>query len=155
MVKRIITVIVSVIIMLIVSNEIYARHSSFSCVSQFSIVRNINTVNTRAEGFAFFDISDGHLLVNIDGLLTKNNEKYIISRTVKLKYKSYNTNANLYTILHIKITRDDSDNVNDKIANDLFFGEGGEGKLVFIKKVSDDMFLFGNHTFPQYGCKRR
>ncbi|WP_342665351.1 hypothetical protein [Trabulsiella guamensis] len=143
------------IIMLIVSTALYARHSSFSCISQFSIVRNINTVNTRAEGFAFFDLSDDHLLINIDGLLTQNNKKYIISRTVSVKYKSYNINANLYKILHVRMTRDDSDNVNDKIANGLLFNEGGEGKLIFIKKINDDMILFGNHTFPQYGCKRR
>ncbi|MFW0766370.1 FidL-like protein [Trabulsiella odontotermitis] len=155
MFKRIITVIVSIVIMLIVSTALYARNSSFSCISQFSIVRNINTVNTRAEGFAFFDLSDDHLLINIDGLLTQNNKKYIISRTVSVKYKSYNINANLYKILHVRMTRDDSDNVNDKIANGLLFSEGGEGKLIFIKKINDDMILFGNHTFPQYGCKRR
>ncbi|KNC90134.1 hypothetical protein GM31_23120 [Trabulsiella odontotermitis] len=146
---------VFVIIILIVSTALYARHSTFSCISQFSIVRNINTVNTRSEGLVFVDLNDEDLLINIDGLLTKNNKKYIISRTLKVKYKTYNERANLYKILHVRTTRDDSDNVNDEIANDLLFGEGTNEKLIFIKKVNGDVILFGNHTFPQYGCKRR
>ncbi|WP_238582652.1 FidL-like protein [Trabulsiella odontotermitis] len=103
----------------------------------------------------FVDLNDEDLLINIDGLLTKNNKKYIISRTLKVKYKTYNERANLYKILHVRTTRDDSDNVNDEIANDLLFGEGTNEKLIFIKKVNGDVILFGNHTFPQYGCKRR
>jgi hypothetical protein len=112
-------------------------------------------VNTRSEGLMFVDFSDEQLLINIDGLLTHNNKKYIISRTIKLHYKSYNDNANLYKTFRIQTTRDDSDNVNDEIANDLLFGGNTKEKIIYIKKVNDDVILFGNHTFPQYGCKRR
>lgn len=132
----------------------FARTPVFSCESQFSVEQNINNDNIRAEGLIFANLVDDNFLITIDGLLTHNEKKYLISRTLKMKYTAYNTNAHLYKITSVKTTRDNTDNVDDEIANSLLFGKGPDEKIIFLKKLNNNVILFGNHTFPQYGCKR-
>ena len=130
------------------------RPPVFACESQFSLTQSINSDNIQAEGLIFVHRMDEQLLVNIDGLLTHNEKKYLISRTLKMKYETYNADAYLYKIMSVKTIRDNTDNVDDEIANNLLFGKGPSDKIIFIKKINKDVILFGNHAFPQYGCKR-
>ncbi len=130
------------------------RAPVFSCESQFSVIQSINGDNIQAEGLIFAHMTDEQLLVNIDGLLTHNEKKYLISRTLKMKYETYNANANLYKIISVKTIHDNTDNVDDEIANSLLFGKGSNDKIIFLKKINKNVILFGNHAFPQYGCKR-
>ncbi len=55
------------------------RAPVFSCESQFSVIQSINGDNIQAEGLIFAHMTDEQLLVNIDGLLTHNEKKYLIS----------------------------------------------------------------------------
>lgn len=153
--KRLLFLIVIVGLALIGMIYALTRPTAFSCESQFSVLQSINEDNIRAEGLIFFNMTDDVLLINIDGLLSHNNKKYLISRTLKISYKAYNTKAYLYKITHINIQRDNTDNVDDKIAINLLFGKGPDGKLIYLNKLNNNTILFGNHTFPQYGCKRK
>ncbi|WP_336221763.1 FidL-like protein [Citrobacter amalonaticus] len=132
----------------------FARTPAFSCESQFSVVQSINNDNIHAEGVIFVNMVDDNLLINIDGFLTHNDQKFLISRTLKLKYKAYNADEHLYKITNSKTTRDNTDNVDDKISDDLLFGKNLDGKIIFLKKFNNNAILFGNHAFPQYGCKQ-
>lgn len=152
--KRILSLFACFGLLLIGAVYSFAKPPAFSCRSQFSVTQNINNDNIRAEGIIFINQKDNSLLLNIDGLLTHNDKKYLISRTLKMKYKMYNANTHLYKLMSIKTVRDSTDNVDDKIANDLLFGKGTQEKLIFLNKVNNNAILFGNHAFPQYGCKR-
>lgn len=152
--KRIIVLCICISLSLIGTVYCFARPPVFTCESQFSIIQRINNDNVRAEGLVFANLVDDNFLITLDGLLTHNDKKYIISRTLKMKYKTYNTSAHLYKITNIKTTRDNTDNVDDEIANSLLFGKGADEKIIFLKKFNNNVILFGNHTFPQYGCKR-
>lgn len=152
--KRIIALCVCIGIVLLGALFCFARTPDFSCESQFSVVQNINNDNVRAEGLMFINIVDDTLLVNVDGLVTHNDRKYLISRTLKMNYITYNASAHLYKIMSLNTTRDNTDNVDDEIAKGLLFGDGSEEKIIYLKKVNNNVILFGNHTFPQYGCKR-
>ena len=141
---------------LLLSGAIYCltRPPVFSCESQFSVIQSINSDNIRAEGLIFVHMTDEQLFVNIDGLLTHNEKKYLISRTLKMKYETYNADAHLYKIMSVKTIHDNTDNVDDEIANSLLFGKGSNDKIIFLKKINKNVILFGNHAFPKYGCKR-
>lgn len=132
----------------------FSRPPALSCQSQFSVVQTINNEDTRAEGLLFANLTDDSFLLNIDGLLTHNQKKYLISRTLHMKYQAYNAGAHLYKITSIHIVRDETDNVDDEVANSLLFSKGQGDKLIFIKSINNNVILFGNHAFPQYGCKR-
>lgn len=152
--KQAIFLLISVGLLLIGAVYCFTRPPVFSCESQFSVIQSINSDNIRAEGLIFVHMTDDQLLINIDGLLTHNEKKYLISRTLKMKYETYNANAHLYKIMSVKTIHDNTDNVDDEIANSLFFGKGPDDKIIFLKKVNNNVILFGNHVFPQYGCKR-
>ena len=152
--KQAIFLLTGVGLLLIGAVYCFTRPPVFSCESQFSVIQSINSDNIRAEGLIFVHMTDDQLLINIDGLLTHNEKKYLISRTLKMKYETYNANAHLYKIMSVKTIHDNTDNVDDEIANSLFFGKGPDDKIIFLKKVNNNVILFGNHVFPQYGCKR-
>lgn len=152
--KQAIFLLISVGLLLIGAVYCFTRPPVFSCESQFSVIQSINSDNIRAEGLIFVHMTHDQLLINIDGLLTHNEKKYLISRTLKMKYETYNANAHLYKIMSVKTIHDNTDNVDDEIANSLLFGKGPDDKIIFLKKVNNNVILFGNHVFPQYGCKR-
>lgn len=152
--KQAIFLLIGVGLLLIGAVYCFTRPPAFSCESQFSVIQSINSDNIRAEGLIFVHMTDDQLLINIDGLLTHNEKKYLISRTLKMKYETYNANAHLYKIMSVKTIHDNTDNVDDEIANSLLFGKGPDDKIIFLKKVNNNVILFGNHVFPQYGCKR-
>lgn len=152
--KRILSLLACFGLLLIGAVYSFAKTPSFTCRSQFSVAQNINNDNIRAEGIIFINLEDDRLLLNIDGLLTHNDKKYLISRTLRMKYKMYNANSHLYKLISIKTVRDSTDNIDDKIANDLLFGKGTQEKLIFLNILNNNVILFGNHAFPQYGCKR-
>ncbi|QMI06720.1 FidL-like protein [Citrobacter sp. RHB25-C09] len=152
--KRILSLLACVGLMLIGVVYCFARAPEFSCKSQFSVAQSINNDNIRAEGIIYINVVNDRLLLNIDGLLTHNDKKYLISRTMKMKYKTYNANTHLYKLMSTKTVRDSTDNVDDKIAIDLLFGKGADEKIIFLNKLNNNVILFGNHAFPQYGCKR-
>lgn len=152
--KRIILLCVCIGLSLIGTVYCFARTPVFTCGSQFSIEQRINNDNVYAEGLVFANLVDDYFLITLDGLLSHNDKKYLISRTLKMKYKTYNTSAHLYKITSIKTTRDDTDNVDDEIANNLLFGKVTGEQIFFLRKLNNNVILFGNHAFPQYGCKR-
>lgn len=51
-----------------------------------------------------------------------------------MKYETYNANAHLYKIMSVKTIHDNTDNVDDEIANSLLFGKGPNDKIIFLKK---------------------
>jgi len=157
MFKRVVQYITVTSLLLVGAVMQLTRTPTFSCEFHFQSVQNINTDELRSEGLIFVDLTDKTFLINIDGLLVHNDKKYIISRTLRMEYKTYNTNANLYKLRGFKLTRYNTDNMDNEIANGFLFGFGvtSDEKVIFIKRVNDDVILFGNHTFPQYGCKRR
>ena len=152
--KQAIFLLIGVGLLLIGAVYCFTRPPVFSCESQFSVIQSINNDNIRAEGLIFVHMTDEQLLINIDGLLTHNEKKYLISRKHKMKKETYNAKAHLYKIMSVKTIHDNTDNVDDEIANSLLFGKGPNDKIIFLKKVNNNVILFGNHVFPQYGCKR-
>lgn len=152
--RHVVLVIILIGVILIAAAVHLTSKPDFSCESQFSIVQHINADELRAEGLIFLDQQGNNLLIKVDGLLTHNDKKYIISRTLKMKYEPYNIRANLYKVVSVKTNRDNTDNINDEVTNGFMFGESPTGEIIFIKRVADDVILFGDHTFPQYGCRR-
>ncbi|HHA1763011.1 TPA: hypothetical protein ACOEME_001338 [Enterobacter cloacae subsp. dissolvens] len=127
----------------------------FSCESQFSVVQNINGKSVHAEGLIFINMANDHILMNIDGLLSHDNKNQIISRTLKIKYKKFNPSAHLYQVTSVRTLRDTTDNIDDTVAINLLFGKGPDDKIIYLNQFNNNTLLFGNHTFPQYGCKRK
>lgn len=132
----------------------FTRPSTFSCESQFSVVQNINDDTIHAEGLIFFNMSNDNIFINIDGLISHNNKNQLISRTLKIKYKPFNASAHLYQVTSVLTLRDSTDNIDDSVALNLLFGKGSDDKIIYLDKFNNNTILFGNHTFPQYGCKR-
>lgn len=143
----------------------YDSSTSFSCESEFSIVQSINNEDVHSEGIISLEMTRSNIFISIDGLLTYNDNKHIISRKLKADYKRANTGLHWYKLSKIKQSRDDSDNINENIANDLLFGTRSkdkitaekivEDKIIYLNKLNNNLLLIGNHTFPQYGCKRQ
>jgi len=154
MFKRVLFLLICLALLLLGGLYAFSRPAVFSCESQFSVVQNINSDNIRAEGMIFFSMADDTILIDIDGLISHNKKISLISRTLKIKYEPYNADAHLYKITSVKTLRDATDNVDDRIAVGLLFGKGLDGKIIYLKKFNNNVILFGNHTFPQYGCKR-
>ncbi len=143
----------------------YDSSTSFSCESDFSIVQNINNENVHSEGIISLEMTKNNIFISIDGLLTYNDNKYIISRKLKADYKRASTGLHWYKLSKIKQFKDESDNLNENIANDLLFGTRSEDKIttdkivedkiIYLNKLNNNLLLIGNHTFPQYGCRRQ
>jgi len=132
----------------------FSREPVFICETPFTITQNINNEVVRAQGVMVVNINGDKLFVKMDGLLTHQSKKYIIARTIELKYKSYNLKTDLYKVVSIDTVRDDTDNIDDGLVSGLLFGSRQEEKIIFIKRVGDSVILFGNNTFPQFGCIR-
>lgn len=98
----------------------YHAPDSFICDADFSIEQNINDVHTVSTGMLSIEASQNYLFINIDGLLTRNNDRYIISRSIQITYKAYNKAFHLYKVTAINTSRYDSDNLDDNTASDLF-----------------------------------
>lgn len=135
----------------------YTRHTAppFFCESNFSIVQKINDETILADGLITLETNGNTLFLNIDGLMTRNQKKYIISRSMQIEYKNHNSNSHFYRIKNIHISRYNADNIDDDFASDLLFSREGNTQLVYIKKLSNNMLLFGNNLFPKYGCRKR
>jgi hypothetical protein len=133
----------------------YDSSASFFCESDFSVVQNINDESIHSEGVISFEITRSTIFINIDGLLTDNDKKYIISRNIKAGYKKYNNKLHGYKLFEIKQMRDESDNINDALTNKLLFGSSSGDKIIYLNKLNNNLLLIGNHTFPQYGCRRQ
>ncbi|WP_058910642.1 hypothetical protein [Entomohabitans teleogrylli] len=129
--------------------------SSFFCESNYSVVQQINSDHIRSEGLISAELSDNALFINIDGLLIKNEKKYILSRSINVGLKKYNSSFNLYLVTSLKTSRDNSDNIPNDIAQELLFGDKSGDRIIYIDRISDDTILFGNQMFPQYGCRRK
>jgi len=134
--------------------EINAR-LSFSCESNYSIVQQINNVTIRSEGVVSAELSGSTLFIGVDGLLTNENKKYIVARSIDITIEKYNNSFHLFRAVAIRIIRHNSDNIPDDIAQQILFGEKGSDKIIYINRINDDVLLFGNQLLPQYGCKRK
>lgn len=132
----------------------FSREPDFICETPFTITQNINNEVIRAQGVMVVNINGDKLFIKMDGLLTHQSKKYIIARTIELKYKSYNLKTDLYKVVSIGTVRDDTDNIDDGLVSGLLFGSRQEEKIIFLKRVGDSVILFGNNTFPQFGCIR-
>ncbi|TBL47645.1 hypothetical protein EYY98_20995 [Obesumbacterium proteus] len=133
----------------------YHAPDSFICDADFSIEQNINDIHTVSTGILSIETSQNYLFINIDGLLTRNDERYIISRSIQVTYKAYNKAFHLYKVTAINTSRYDSDNIDDSTASDLFFSNSDKNRIIYINKSYDGVMLFGNSIFPQYGCHVR
>jgi hypothetical protein len=86
-------------------------------------------------------------------LLTSNGDKYIVSRTIAITLKAPCRSS--FYISDSQITRHNGDNTPDNIAQKILFGNQTNDRIIYINRVNDDTILFGNQTFPQYGCQRQ
>lgn len=129
--------------------------SPFFCEANFSIVQKINNETILADGLITLEASGPWLFINIDGLMTRNENKYIISRSLQIEYNNHNNNSHLHRIKNIKLARYNADNVDDDFASDLIFSSEGEIQLIYIKKTPGNMLVFGNNLFPKFGCQKR
>lgn len=65
----------------------FNSRDTFSCKSQYDITENINENILRSQGLLSAELSNHRLLINLEGLLTSNGDKYIVSRTIALNLK--------------------------------------------------------------------
>lgn len=155
--KKITMLIISVLAIvagIIAYIQLNARFA-FSCESNYSIVQQINNVIVRSEGVVAAELSGNTLFIGVDGLLTNENKKYIVARSIDITLEKYNNSFHLYRAISTNVLRHHSDNIPDDIAQQILFGTKGSDKIIYIKRISDDVLLFGNQLLPQYGCKRK
>jgi hypothetical protein len=62
----------------------FNSHDTFSCKSQYDLTENINENILRSQGLLSAELSNHRLLINLEGLLTSNGDKYIVSRTIAI-----------------------------------------------------------------------
>ncbi len=155
--KRMAIILICIGLTVILGWVTYTRHITppFFCEANFSIVQKINDETILADGLITLEASGKYLFLNIDGLMTRNKKKYIISRSMQIEYKNHSNNSHFYRIKNISISRYNADNIDDDFASDLLFSHDGDTQLVYIKKLSNNMLLFGNNLFPKYGCRKR
>ncbi|MBK4715081.1 MULTISPECIES: FidL-like protein [Tenebrionibacter/Tenebrionicola group] len=158
MLKNIAIAVIAIVISIITyfSWSFYQRYLSapFFCESEFSIIEKINDNHIRADGLFSLVMTDKHLFINIDGLMTKNDSKFIISRVIRVEYNRHNRESPFHRIENIKTSRYSTDNIDDDLASVLLFSPTGENQLLYIQKVNNNMLFFGSQLFPRYGCKR-
>ncbi|HEY4468341.1 MAG TPA: hypothetical protein VGN53_11405 [Klebsiella sp.] len=131
------------------------RHDTFSCESQHDITEKINENILRSQGLLSAELSRDRLLINLEGLLTSNGDKYIVSRTIAITLKKTAELNHLFYITDSQITRHNGDNTPENIAQEILFGNQTNDRIIYINHVNDDTILLGNQTFPQYGCQRQ
>ena len=132
----------------------FSKDPVFICETPFTMTQNVNNEVIRAQGVMFVHVDGDKLFIKMDGLLTHQSKKYIIARTIELAYKHYNLKADLYKVVSLDTVRDDTDNIDDGLVSGLLFGMRQKEKIIFLKRVGDSVILFGNNTFPQFGCLR-
>lgn len=133
----------------------FNSRDTFSCKSQYDLTENINENILRSQGLLSAELSNHRLLINLEGLLTSNGDKYIVSRTIALNLKKTTTAGHLFYISDAQITRHSGDNTPENIAQKNLFSNQTPDRIIYIKRVNNDTILFGNQTFPQYGCQRQ
>ena len=101
------------------------------------------------------EFSNHRLIINLEGLLTSAGDKYIVSRTLSITLKKSTAAGHLFYISDSQTTRHNGDNTPDNIAQKILFGNQTNDRIIYINRVNDDTILFGNQTFPQYGCQRQ
>lgn len=69
----------------------FNSRDTFSCKSQYDLTENINENILRSQGLLSAELSNHRLLINLEGLLTSNGDKYIVSRTIALNLKKTTT----------------------------------------------------------------
>lgn len=130
-------------------------HDTFSCKSQYDLTEDINENILRSQGLLSAQLANNRLLINLEGLLTSNGDKYIVSRTIAITLKRTTATSHLFYIIDSQITRHHADNTPENIARQNLFGNQSNDRIIYINHVNDDTILFGNQTFPQYGCQRQ
>ncbi|MDG1645007.1 hypothetical protein DA718_06115 [Klebsiella huaxiensis] len=130
-------------------------HPSFSCESQYDLTENTNESILRTQGLLSVEYSNDRFLISVEGLLTSDGDKYIISRSVTYTLKKRSGRSSLFHIVDARIIRHSADNTPENIAQQTLFGSQTNDKIIYINRVNDDTILFGNQTFPQYGCQRK
>lgn len=133
----------------------FNRHDNFACESQYDITENIDDNILRSQGLLSAEFSDNRLLINLEGLLTNNADKYIVSRTIAFTLKTNTIPSHLFYIAEVQTIRHHSDNTPENIAQKNLFASQTNDKIIYINQINDDTILFGNQTFPQYGCQRQ
>ncbi|WP_433670043.1 hypothetical protein [Klebsiella michiganensis] len=131
----------------------FNSHDAFSCKSQYDLTEEINENILRSQGLLSAELSNHRLLINLEGLLTSNGDKYIVSRTIVLNLKKTTTADHLFYISDAQITLHSGDNTPENIAQKNLFSDQTNDRIIYINRVNDDTILFGNQTFPQYGCQ--
>ena len=130
-------------------------HDTFSCKSQYDLTEDINENILRSQGLLSAELSNDRLLINLEGLLSSNGDKYVVSRTIAITLKKATATGHLFYISDTQITRHSGDNTPENIAQKILFGNQTNDRIIYINRVNDDTILFGNQTFPQYGCQRQ
>ena len=133
----------------------FNSHDAFSCKSQYDLTEEINENVLRSQGLLSAEFSNHRLIINLEGLLTSNGDKYIVSRTIAITLKRTTATSHLFYIIDSQITRHHADNTPENIARQNLFGNQSNDRIIYINHVNDDTILFGNQTFPQYGCQRQ
>ncbi|WP_308564450.1 FidL-like protein [uncultured Klebsiella sp.] len=131
------------------------NRSVLSCESKYDVTQQINEDTFRAEGLLSAEFSPDGLFINFEGLITSNDEKYIVSRSISLSLKKYKNSRTLFHAPEIRIIRHNNDNTPESIAQKIIFSDQNNGRIIYINHINDDTILFGNPAFPQYGCKRK
>lgn len=135
---------------------IYSHNNdTFTCKSQYGFTEEINENVLRSQGLLSAQLSNNRLLISFEGLLTSNGDKYIVSRTIAMTLKRSTETSHLFYIADSQITHHNGDNTPKNIAQQNFFGDQTNDKIIYINQDHDDTILFGNQTFPQYGCQRQ
>lgn len=136
---------------------IYLRNtpSTFFCESGFSIAQKINSESVLADGLITLEASGNRIFINIDGLMTRNEKKYIISRNLQIEYQTHSNHSHYYRIKNIKLSRYNADNIDDDFVSDLLFSTQGDTQLLFMQKTKSNMLIFGSNLFPKYGCRKK
>lgn len=130
-------------------------HPPFSCESQYDLTENKNESILRSQGLLSVEYSNDRFLISVEGLLTSDGDKYIISRSITYTLKKHSASSSLFHIADARIIRHSADNTPENIAQQTLFGGQTNDRIIYINRVNDDTILFGNQTFPQYGCERK
>lgn len=132
-----------------------SSEDSFSCESRYDLTENINENILRSQGLLSAELFKNHLLINLEGLLTSNGDKYIVSRTIAITLKRKIDPSHLFYIKDSQVIRHHADNTPEDIAQKNLFGSQTNDKIIYINHVNDDTILLGTQKFPQYGCRRQ
>lgn len=133
----------------------FSHKTIFSCESRYDVTQHINNDILHSQGVLTAEFSTSDLLINFEGLVTRNDEKYILSRSIDLTLKKYTNSNNLFYISEMAITRYGHDNTPENTAQQTLFSHQNNDRVIYIDRVNDDTILFGNQIIAQYGCERK